>query len=109
MSATDSELRIRHIISDLRQETTIPGQYRSPCSLHERMAQTCTTAVSVGVVDEFEAEWARGFGTRAAGSGPASANTPFQCGSISKPVFALAVMKLAEAGAIDSTLTSTSI
>jgi len=65
------------------------------------MAQTCTPAVSVGVVDDFEVEWARGFGRRAASSEPVSANTPLQCGSISKPVFALAVMKLAEAGAID--------
>jgi CubicO group peptidase (beta-lactamase class C family) len=88
-------------MSDLREETTIPGQYCSPCPVHQRMAQTCTPAVSVGVIDNFEIAWARGFGTLAAGARPAAANTPFQCGSISKPVFALAVMKLAEIGTID--------
>jgi CubicO group peptidase (beta-lactamase class C family) len=42
-----------------------------------------------------------GFGTLAAGAEVATASTPFQCGSICKPVFALAVMKLAEIGTID--------
>jgi CubicO group peptidase (beta-lactamase class C family) len=101
MSSTDLEQRIWRAMSDLREETTIPGELRSPCSLQQRMAQTCTPAVSVGVIDDFEMAWARGFGTVAAGAEPAAANTPFQCGSISKPVFALAVMKLAENGTID--------
>jgi CubicO group peptidase (beta-lactamase class C family) len=65
------------------------------------MAQACTPALSVGVIDNFEVAWTRGFGTLATGAEPATATTPFQSGSISKPVFALAVMKLAEAGAID--------
>jgi CubicO group peptidase (beta-lactamase class C family) len=101
MPTSDLEQRIRRVMSDLREETTIPGQDRSPCPLHQRMAQTCTPAVSVAVIDDFQVAWARGFGTLAARAGPAAANTPFQCGSISKPVFALAVMKLAETGAVD--------
>jgi CubicO group peptidase (beta-lactamase class C family) len=101
MSTSDLEERIRRVMSDLREETTIPGQYCSPCPVHQRMAQTCTPAVSVGVIDNFEVAWARGFGLLAAGSEAAAANTPFQCGSISKPVFALAVMKLVENGTID--------
>jgi len=52
-------------------------------------------------MDNFDVAWARGFGTLAAGHEPATAHTPFQSGSISKPVFALAVMKLAETGIID--------
>jgi CubicO group peptidase (beta-lactamase class C family) len=101
MSTSDLEERIRRVMSDLREETTIPGQHCSPCPVHQRVAQTCTPAMSVGVIDNFEVAWARGFGTLAAGAEPAAANTPFQCGSISKPVFALAVMKLAEIGTID--------
>ena len=101
MSTFDLDERIRRVMSDLREETTIPGQYRSPCPVQQRMAHTCTPAVSVGVIDNFEVAWARGFGTLAAGTEPAAAHTPFQCGSISKPVFALAVMKLAEIGTID--------
>jgi CubicO group peptidase (beta-lactamase class C family) len=101
MSTSDLEQRIRRVMSDLREETTVPGQVRSPCTVEQRMAQTCTPAVSVGVIDNCEVAWARGFGTLAAGAEPAAANTPFQRGSISKPVFALAVMKLAEMGTID--------
>ena len=101
MSTSALEERIHRVMSDLREETTIPGQYASPSPVHQRMAQTCTLALSVGVIDNFEVEWAGGFGTLAAGAEPATANTPFQCGSISKPVFALAVMKLAETGTID--------
>ena len=88
------------MMSDLRKETTTPGQYCSPRPVHQRMAQTRTPAVSVGVIDDFKVAWARGFGTLVAGAEPAAAHTPFQCGSISKPVFALAVMKLAEIGTI---------
>jgi CubicO group peptidase (beta-lactamase class C family) len=95
------EERIRRVMSDLREETTILGQVGSPCPLGQRMAQTCTPAVSVGAIDNFEVAWTRGFGTLAAGAESVTANTPFQCGSISKPVFALAVMKLAENGTID--------
>jgi CubicO group peptidase (beta-lactamase class C family) len=65
------------------------------------MEQTCTPALSVGVIDNFEVAWARGFGVPAARHEPITANTPFQSGSISKPVFALAVMKLVENGIVD--------
>ncbi len=101
MSTSDMDERIRRAMSDLREETTIPGRDRPPCPLEQRMAHTRTPAVSVAVIDDFEVAWARGFGTLAAGAEPTLANTPFQCGSISKPVFALAVMKLAERGTID--------
>jgi CubicO group peptidase (beta-lactamase class C family) len=101
MSTSGLEERIRRVMSDLREETTVPGQVCSPCPIQQRMVQTCTPAVSVGVIDNFEVAWARGFGTLAEGAEPAAANTPFQCGSISKPVFALAAMKLAEIGTID--------
>ena len=101
MSASDLEERIQRVVSDLREETTIPGQCRSARSVHERMAHTRTPALSVAVIDNFEVAWARGFGTLAAGAAAATADTPFQCGSISKPVFACAVMKLAETGTID--------
>ncbi len=101
MSTSDLEDQIRRVMSDLREETSIPGQYGSATAVHQRMAQTCTPALSVGVIDNFEVAWARGFGTLAARADPAAADTPFQSGSISKPVFALAVMKLAETGVID--------
>lgn len=101
MSTSAPEARIHRVMSDLREETTVPGRYGSPSSVDQRMAQTCTPALSVSVIDSFEVAWTGGFGTLAAGTEPATANTPFQSGSISKPVFALAAMKLAETGTID--------
>jgi CubicO group peptidase (beta-lactamase class C family) len=99
-STAELEERILRVVSDLRVEATVPGQEHLPCPIAQRMAQTCTPATSVAVVDDFEEAWARGFGERAAGQ-KAAADTPFQCGSIGKPVFALAVMKLVEAGTVD--------
>ena len=82
MSTSALEERIRRVMSDLREETTIAGQYGSPAPVQQRMAQTCTPALSVGVIDNFEVAWAEGFGTLAAGAAPATAHTPFQSGSI---------------------------
>ncbi|MGY3617748.1 serine hydrolase domain-containing protein [Bradyrhizobium sp. USDA 10063] len=101
MSTSHLEDRIQRVTSDLREETIIPGKGGSPCTLDQRMVETCTPAASVAVVDDFEVAWARGFGAIAVGSEATTANTPFQCGSISKPVFALAVMKLVENGTFD--------
>ena len=55
----------------------------------------------MSVIDNLEVVWTRGFGTLAPGAEPATVTTPFQSGSISKPVFALAVMKPAETRTID--------
>ena len=77
MSTSDLEERIGRVMSDLREETTIPDQYGSPSPVSQRMAQTCTPALSVGVIDNFEVAWARGFGALAVGAEPAAANTPF--------------------------------
>lgn len=101
MSTSGLEERIRRVMRDLREQTTIPGQDGLPSPVNQRMAQTCTPGLAVGVIDNFEVAWSRGFGTLAAGAEPVTENTPFQCGSISKPVFALAVMKLAETGVVD--------
>jgi CubicO group peptidase (beta-lactamase class C family) len=101
MSIADLENRIHRVTSDLREETAIPGQYGLASSVLQRMAQTCTPALSVAVVDNLEVAWARGFGKLNVNHQPVEASTPFQSGSISKPVFALAVMKLSETGIVD--------
>jgi CubicO group peptidase (beta-lactamase class C family) len=66
------------------------------------MSQLATPGVSVAVIDDFEVAWSRGFGKPAAEANEAVAPTTlFQVGSISKPVFALAVMRLVEARRLD--------
>jgi CubicO group peptidase (beta-lactamase class C family) len=61
-----------------------------------------TPGVSVAVIHNGRLEWARGFGVREWGApDPVTDETLFQAGSISKPVFALAVMSLVQSGKLD--------
>src|SRR5215472_13521939 len=58
--------------------------------------------VSVAVVRDGSVVWHRAFGVKDAGTGaPVDDNTIFEAASLSKPVFAYAVMKLADAGRLD--------
>jgi CubicO group peptidase (beta-lactamase class C family) len=98
----DIEERISRVSRDLRPATPFSGREGPACSLAERMAQSATPGVSVAAISNFDIAWVRGFGKRASGREDAVApNTLFQAGSISKPVFALAVMKLVEARKLD--------
>ena len=66
------------------------------------MSHLATPGVSVAVIADFEVAWCRGFGKLAADTSEAvTSTTLFQAGSISKPVFALALMRLVEAGKLD--------
>ncbi|MGF6227792.1 CubicO group peptidase (beta-lactamase class C family) [Inquilinus ginsengisoli] len=66
------------------------------------MSAYATPGVSIGIVDRSEMVWEGGFGVGLAGSSTAvAADTLFQAGSVSKPVFATAVMRLVERGLLD--------
>jgi CubicO group peptidase (beta-lactamase class C family) len=67
-------------------------------SLAERMAEDRVPGVSIAVIRNGEIEWARGFGVTRIGGSPVTTETLFQAASISKPVAALAVLRLVEAG-----------
>jgi CubicO group peptidase (beta-lactamase class C family) len=61
------------------------------------MNELLIPGLSVAVIENFEVAWAAGFGIRRMGERAAiGPDTPFQAGSISKPVFALAVMRLCQ-------------
>lgn len=98
----DIEERISCVSRDMRPATPVSGREGPACSLAERMSHSATPGVSVAAISNFDVAWACGFGKRASGREDAvTPNTPFQAGSISKPVFALAVMKLVEARKLD--------
>jgi CubicO group peptidase (beta-lactamase class C family) len=68
----------------------------------ELMEQTRVPGVSLAIVRDGKLRWRRGFGIRRAGSHErVDHETVFQAGSVSKTVFAYAVMKLVERGVID--------
>jgi CubicO group peptidase (beta-lactamase class C family) len=96
------EARIGRIVNGLLCETEFSDRYGPPTTLKDRMTHYFTPGVSVAVINEGRLEWARGFGVRERGGAePVTGATLFQAGSISKPIFALAVMRLAEQGRLD--------
>ncbi|WP_373541721.1 serine hydrolase domain-containing protein [Chamaesiphon sp.] len=93
------ENRIDRIIANLRAGTIIKGKFAAPAKLKDRMRYYHTPGVSIAVINNFEIEWAHGFGFSYSRSQyPATAKTIFQSGSISKAVFALGLMRLVQEG-----------
>jgi CubicO group peptidase (beta-lactamase class C family) len=67
--------------------------------LAERMAHFKVAGVSIAVFDNYEIEWAKGYGVLDTQTHkPVDAKTVFQAASISKPVAASAALHLVEAG-----------
>jgi CubicO group peptidase (beta-lactamase class C family) len=94
---SEDRSRIDRVLADLRPLGPVrPGQ-KATRTLDERMAELHTPGASIAVIDNFDVAWSRGFGVRKAGEdAPVLFDTPFQGGSISKPLFALAIMRLCQ-------------
>ncbi|NMG19193.1 serine hydrolase domain-containing protein [Brasilonema bromeliae] len=96
------EQRIERVINNLLPATALEGKFGSPKTLDEQLVHYHTPGISIAVINDFEIEWARGFGVcEARTSREVTPNTLFQAASISKPVFALAVMRLAQEGRLN--------
>ena len=66
-------------------------------TLAERMDRWKVPGISIAVVDGGRIAWARGYGVQRAGSPePVTADTRFQAASISKPVAAMAALRLVQ-------------
>jgi len=96
------EERIAHITSALTPVVIIEGEEPVAAKLEDRMRQLAVPGVSIAVISDGEIEWARGFGfadleTRR----PVTPETLFQAASISKPVAALASLRLVDRGLVD--------
>jgi len=93
--------QIARVIGDLRPTTPLPDHQTTVCSLSERMAHFASPGVSIAIIDSGRVAWERGFGMRMNDrSEPVDADTLFQAGSVSKPVFALGAMRLVQQGRI---------
>jgi CubicO group peptidase (beta-lactamase class C family) len=93
----EDRVRIDRVIADLRPQGPSRAPQRRVRTLGDRMDELLVPGVSVAVIENFEMAWANGFGVRRIGEGAAvGPGTPFQAGSISKPLFALAVMRLCQ-------------
>ncbi len=102
--SSEVEKRIERVINNLQVETALENVYGSK-SLKEQMNYYHTPGVSIAVIDNGKIDWARGFGKRdLLTNASVDIKTLFEAGSVSKPVFDLAVMRLKEKGvlALDS-------
>lgn len=94
--------RIKHIINNLLPVTGLEGKFSLPQTVRSRLAYYHTPGISIAVINDFEIEWAKGFGLRDGRyRTKVTTETLFQAGSISKPIFALAVMRLAQDGQLN--------
>ena len=95
------EDKIMRVIENLRVETQFWNQYETSI-LKERMSYYKTPGISIAVINNGNLEWARGFGYKnIEKKETVTQNTLFQAASISKPIAALAFMKLMENNEID--------
>jgi len=66
--------------------------------LANRMKELHVPGVNIAVIHEGKIEWARGFGVRSSDGPPATADTMFQAASISKPLAAMAALRMVQEG-----------
>lgn len=95
-----TEEHIRRV-QELVPPVVSPGKAPALTPLAQRMAKLKVPGVGIAVIHEGRIEWARGFGVTRTDGDPVTDSTLFQAASISKPVFALAVLHLADAGKLD--------
>lgn len=80
------------------KETIVALQNRIP----EIMEQVDVPGLSIAIIRDSKIVWIKGFGiTDYESQNQITENTVFEAGSLSKPVFAYAVLKLVDAGLID--------
>ena len=90
--------RIARIEAAILPGIVVKGDAR-PMAMADRMRFHHTPGVSVAVLNGGVIEWARGYGVLEAGRGePVTPHTRFQAASISKPVAAMAALRLVRDG-----------
>lgn len=99
--ARDLEARIAAVEMSLAPRIVIAGEPRPQWTLADRLVFHGVPGVSIAVFVDGELAWAKGYGVRSVESGePVDAETLFQAASISKPVAAIAALRLVERGAL---------
>jgi CubicO group peptidase (beta-lactamase class C family) len=104
-SPIDPEIqqRIQRIENGLRP-MTVEGQvdWEETRALAERMQQYGVPGVSIAVINDFQIEWARGYGIlEAGGDDPVTLDVLFHAGSVAKPVSAAAALALVDSDLLD--------
>jgi len=95
---SDTQGHIEKVKACLPSPVIVKDDPHSCRTLAERMAEMHVPGVSIAVVHNGVVEWAQGFGVQRAAGPPVTADTLFQAGSISKPVAAMAALRLVQQG-----------
>jgi CubicO group peptidase (beta-lactamase class C family) len=98
VTSPEIERRIQHVTSGLIGGVVIKGDEHANHTLSDRMKELKVPGVSIAVIHAGKIEWARGFGVRSMGGPPVTADTMFQAASVSKPLTAMAVLRLVQQG-----------
>lgn len=89
--------KIKQVETGLRKK--YPGTDSLFNSLLERMQHHKVPGVSIAVVNNFKIEWVKAYGVKDAQTRePLTTTTKFQVASLTKPIVAMATMKLVEKG-----------
>ena len=90
--------RIAAVERGLLPAVAVEGAPPVKRTLAAEMARLGVPGVSIAVIHAGEIEWARGYGVVTPGGAPVTPSTLFQAASISKPVTAMAALKMVESG-----------
>ena len=94
--------RVQHIENNLLTTNTFRNLITKRLTLTERMNVSKVPGVSIAVINNYQVEWARGYGFLEMGKTElVDAKSLFQCASISKPVAAVAALQLVEMGLLN--------
>lgn len=96
--STEVERHIQHVQAGLVGSVVLKDDPHPTHHLRDRMRELNVPGVSIAVIHHGAVEWARGFGVSSKGGPPVNAETMFQAGAISKPVTAMAALRLVEQG-----------
>jgi CubicO group peptidase (beta-lactamase class C family) len=99
--ATDPASRVTRIEQGLLPAVHVTNAAPVKYSLTERMAHYKVPALSIAFVENGRMSWSRAYGVAdVSGGARATVDTLFQAASISKPLSALAVLRLVQDGAL---------
>lgn len=94
-----AEFLRRHVETGLCNPVYIEGD--STWTIEDRMKHYGVHGMSIAVIDSFKIAWVKSYGVMDTNDKrPVTDSTLFQAASISKPVFAMAALKLVEQGAL---------
>jgi CubicO group peptidase (beta-lactamase class C family) len=88
---------IQHIEQGLRPAVALAGKPVPTTTLAAEMQRLHVPGVSIAVIRNGKIAWAKGYGVAAKDGAPITPDTLFQAASISKPLTALAALRMVEA------------